>query len=218
MPVLAVPSVRQRQFSRRILPAATINYEGQGTATATGSVASTAVDMPDTPALGDLLVALLYFGGTPTNVTVPNGWKQVPLLPGGTLNQRVYWRVAGAEEPTSYTWAVTPSTTIEGTIVRISGANTHDPFVVGAFGSATGTAVTMPAITTDTPDSVLLCFVNWGGTRDISSDGGVMTELADGANSAMYVQELSAAGSTGTRGFTLSSSASWNAIAIGVRD
>jgi hypothetical protein len=219
MTTLALPSVRTRQFSRPLLTGATINYEGAGTATATGAVASAAVDMPDGVQLGDLLVALFWFGGTPTAIGKPNGWTALDLILTGTLNQKVYWRVAGAEEPASYTWTVAPSVIIEGVIVRISGANTHNPLILGTFGSATGTAVTMPAITMDTPDSVLLCHVSWGGTRDIASDGAVMTELADGTSSAMYVQELTGGpGTTGTRPFTLSSSASWNAIAIGVRD
>lgn len=214
MPVAATPTFRTRQYAKPLIPQVTINYEGAGTfysATAT----SAAIDMPDGVAAGDTLVVFLQHAAA--DVRPPNGWTDAGW-PNITTTQKCYRRLAGSEEPAAYTWRFSSSVFAEAVCVRISGAHPTAPFIYSAPSSGTGVTATALGITPPTVNSVLLAHVQWGGTRDTSSDGAVMTEVGDGANISAYVEELTSDAATGNRTFTISSSATWNARLISVRD
>ncbi|MGH7933805.1 MAG: hypothetical protein ACREQN_11665, partial [Candidatus Binataceae bacterium] len=59
---------------------------------------------------GDVCIAQISWDdGTQDAVTIPDGWSRIRLDQVSTyeLSQGLYWHVTSADEPTSYTWAIT---------------------------------------------------------------------------------------------------------------
>src|SRR5512135_373850 len=84
---------------------ATIFYVASTSANG-ASVSSLAINVPTGVAAYDVMVASISVsGGTGTTITPPAGWTLVSRVDSTTtLAQAVYYRVAGAGEPASYTW------------------------------------------------------------------------------------------------------------------
>src|SRR4030095_2296709 len=81
-------------------------------------------------ATGDVLVAVVDVVGAPA-VTAPAGWTQVRSDISGTgttsLLQAVYWHLAGAFEPATWTWALATAHGASGGILAYSGVDTASP-------------------------------------------------------------------------------------------
>ncbi len=80
----------------------TVANQTQGS---TASAATFTVSAP-TPSAGDLLVALQATANAPGAVTPPSGWALLDRtsFAGGGCDLEVYYKVAGASEPASYTF------------------------------------------------------------------------------------------------------------------
>lgn len=175
---------------------------------------------PTGTAEGDLLVALISL--TASTITHPTGWTEVRVDDGygSTDKVRIAYKVAGGSEPASYQWddggaSGTPKWV--GAIYRITG---HDPDVPIDVHSGqrltSGTAVTAPGVTTTVDDCLLLFHGYVGftsGDRTFTPPGG-MTEDYDRSVSTFIAatgaqEDLGAAGATGDRTATASSSANY---------
>jgi Calcineurin-like phosphoesterase len=156
---------------------------------------------------GNLLLAGLSVRGNPT-VTAPAGWALVRSDADGccTARQAVYWKLAGANEPASYTFTFSAPKSAAGGIVAYAGVNPITPIDAhSGRANAASTSVTAPSLTTSAPGAMLVFF---GGTRptatftpppgmqerwDRAAGGSfpTSTEAAD--------QLLTSAGASGTR-------------------
>lgn len=113
--------------------------------------AGLSLSVPAGVASGDVLVAWVTANGSgsPT-VTAPAGWSSFPFTTnnsGGTwYGAAVYWKVAGASEPPTYTWYFPSGFSTTGSMIKLTGLNSSGSFVDGCtMATGTGTAVATPA-------------------------------------------------------------------------
>ena len=151
---------------------------------ANGFSASLVLPQPAGVATGDVLVAVVDVIGAPA-VTPPAGWTLVrtDIAGSGTtsLLQAVYWHLAGAFEPATWTWTLATAHGASGGILAYSGVDTVNPIMASSGQTAaTGTAMIAPSITTTAPNSMLVGLFGITGQRSITPPTG-MTERIEQA-------------------------------------
>ena len=133
------------------------------------SAYSTTVSKPTGTAEGDLLVAyVLTFGwGNDPTINTPSGWTKIgprdaDKYYGGNVHSGIFWKVAGASEPESYTWTNNGSGSTYSNVLlhRVTGADTTSP--IDAIASVNtpnpATIYNFPSVDTTGPDRLLLLF------------------------------------------------------------
>jgi hypothetical protein len=112
------------------------------------------INEPASVTQGDLLLANIEVnGGTPANITAPAGWTQILRTDNDTdISIISYWKIAGASEPSTYTWTVDTQTRAEGGITQYSGIDPTNPIDVAAGNSGFGKVATTSSIMTSTPN------------------------------------------------------------------
>ena len=157
----------------------------------TTSTTGTTIAIPvPANALNDLLIAIITSdtydatGGFTTSAT-SQGWTLIHQTVNTSL-QSMYWKLSSGAEPASYTFTSTDSETYNGCIVSIEDINTTNPFgnpaVITTSNQAAAAKFTMPQITTNANNSLLL-FVFSGSSAGVPSllEGPVVSLLgADG--------------------------------------
>ncbi|MBX4192571.1 LamG domain-containing protein [Candidatus Parcubacteria bacterium] len=154
---------------------------GNSTTATSTSVSSNDITLakPSGTVEGDFLLAgIALDDGTPS-LTAPSGWTPIARTNNDVdASLASYYKVAGASEPSSYTWTITPSAKGAGGITRYEGVRSFSP--IGAFGSSTGSGsvASVPAITTTATNTqvVALYTVNAGGAGINFSTTSGMTE------------------------------------------
>src|SRR5216683_2221439 len=103
-----------------------------------------------TVAAGDFMIANISInGGSAATTTAPAGWTQILRTDNDTNVSLIsYSKIAGASEPTSYTWAVDHQTTMEGAITPYSGIDATNPIDTSAGNTGFGTSATTTSVTT----------------------------------------------------------------------
>src|SRR5262249_18353806 len=67
-------------------------------------------------------------GGSAINITAPTGWTLLARTDNDVdVSLITYWKVAGASEPSNYTWAINTQTRAVGGITPYSGINGSSP-------------------------------------------------------------------------------------------
>ena len=150
------------------------------------TVTNLTVAKPSGVAQGDFMLANIAINdGSMPSVTAPTGWTQILRTDYDTNISIVsFWKVAGASEPTNYTWQLSPQTRAEGGITRYSGVDTSNPIdaAAGNFGHG-NTATTSAITTTDSNEEVVALYAahvggnNHDGAYFSTSTG--MTEKYD---------------------------------------
>jgi hypothetical protein len=168
---------------------------------------------------GDLLLAVVgHEAGSRRNMVPPSGWTAVGNADRANAKEvriHAWYRLAGSNEPSSYTFALTggAGTDISGGILDLSGTSSTAP--INASGSqgngSAAVSVSAPSITTTVPNALLIfggacnndsAFTPPSGMTEqwdrasTGSTGRVGTDVATGA--------LPNAGATGTRTATAS--------------
>ena len=181
---------------------------------------------PASVAAGDVLVALIAVERNANNkLLAGGGWHRVARLTrGGDLNVAVWWKLAGAYEPASYTFAWTISGKAYGAIMRFSGVDPLNP--VNAFATATGasSAPSCPTVTTTVPNTLI---VRLGGFEDnaITADNAGMightTITMDSNGSAVSggaaYSTNATAGPTGAASFALTASKDFVTVTLALK-
>lgn len=88
------------------------------------SVNSITIDKPSGVVSGDLMIAQVTRSNTNTITGVPSGWTLLRVDGSGAEpHQYLYYKIAGASEPSSYTWTYSATSTdgIGGGIIKITG-------------------------------------------------------------------------------------------------
>ena len=170
---------------------------------------------PSGTASGDVLLAAVTVRGTPTISAA--GWTLVRLdSRSPTFTQAVFWHLAGASEPSSYTFTFNSSQTAVGTIVAYGGVDNVNP-IADKNGQVTSSSatITAPTVTTTVPNTQLVSFFGIVGKTTIGQSSG-MTERAEvfspkGTTSKLTAslddQPMAAAGASGNRTATAGVSA-----------
>jgi hypothetical protein len=114
-----------------------------------------------------MLAVLNGMGWSYPLYSVPAGWTLLDVAvsnAGGNGRVFVYYKLAGASEPTSYTWTINPDYYFfgSGSIVAYSGVDSSYPINQHAA-SATASGVTSSATPTITPNVPNTMIVSWWG-------------------------------------------------------
>ncbi len=100
-------------------------------------IASLVINKPTAPnatAAGDVMIASIGFRPNTLTVTPPAGWTLVLRIDNANATANslaVYRLVAGASEPSSYTWTFSAAGYLAGGIVNFSGVDTTNPIDIG---------------------------------------------------------------------------------------
>ncbi len=140
------------------------------------------LDKPSQTRAGDLMVAQITFekGSDIASLVGVSGWKLMARNNRGSdIGQVIYTRVAGASEPSSYTWQFRKSdgsyenVRAAGGIVVFSGVDTVSPVVSysGSQGDAGETGVLTAPSLTAAAGSRLLAFYGYKKQVDLSPSG-----------------------------------------------
>jgi putative Ig domain-containing protein len=128
-----------------------------GVATNQGSGTSLKVNKPQGTAQGDTLLAVIAARGAPT-VTAPAGWTLIreQADPGSVIRQVVFSHVAGASEPSSYTFTLASKKGWAAQILTYRGVSAVGPS--DGQSNASSTSITAPSLTAASGDSVEVGF------------------------------------------------------------
>lgn len=183
----------------------TISTVGSSSA---GNATATTLTVPAPPGVADghVLVAAVTVRGSPA-ITAPAGWTLIRSDQSGfTVKQSLYYKVAGASEPGSYTWTFASSQGAAGGIVAFSGVDTSSPVDASSGATGSGTAITAPSLTTTAADARLVGFFGMSNLATATPPTGMTERLDVSSTAGTYRasleaadEPLGAAGSTGSR-------------------
>jgi hypothetical protein len=215
-------------------PTATIFQRGSAT-TADGNGTSLILAKPTGVVAGDVMIAnIVLRGGTATQFPSLSGWTNVTTpvdFEGGGAHHRcaLLFKVAGASEPSSYTFTWTGNANNAGAIVAFANVNTSTPFDVtpGNYTTGTGTTISgVTSITTVSANAAVLMFAatfeNATLTSFSTTSPGALSELygnvsnSNGTVGAGWNLKA-VAGSTGTGSATNSVNHDWGAILLALK-
>lgn len=196
----------------------------RGASQAASSAASSTCAKPPGTVDGDILIAFhAVDNGVFTSMTAPTGgttWllldqrQRVNTSQSGT---KIWWKVAGASEPSTY--GIIKSSSGDGavSIIAVSDASTATPVIAQNGGTTATTTVSTPSTTppTGAGDFEVRCVALFvpGAARTWTPPAG-FTERTDVQASALWTstttatRTLSAGGATGTADFTASGTVS----------
>jgi hypothetical protein len=167
---------------------------------------------PASVTAGDLLVVALAKIGTAA-MTAPAGWALVrnPAdgialdTTTGTLRQAVYFKVATATEPSSYTWTFSAGQNAAAVLAVYRGVDTVTPFdVSGGQANPIARSIAAPSITTRVDGTRLIGVFGMATTANITAPPGMANRGQSTSGKVKVVTEvadvnLAAAGATGSR-------------------
>ena len=214
--------------------AQTIAQRGAATTASTKTVTTITIAKPTNVVAGDVMIANIENrGGDKSTMPSLSGWTTIYNSDfenaGAHHRIGVLYRVAGASEPSSYTFTI-DTKNVDGAfggIVAFSGVDNTNPIDVKASSVSTGnsSSISASAITTTySNDAVLLCYGSFENeTASVwKINGGSVSNLFDGAGdpngeSGIAWELLASAGSTGSGAATLSDNKNWGAFLFALK-
>jgi hypothetical protein len=152
------------QLSYTVVPA--INFRAAASATGGATSRSLTIGVPANRP-GDLLIAQVTIGNGGSSVgSIPAGWTLlnppgfVQNTNGVGLTQAIFYHVAGASEPSNYTFGWLHGAASAGTIAAYSGVNTSAPIAANSAGISrtSSTAITAPGLAALSSGMVVIGF------------------------------------------------------------
>ena len=199
---------------------ASIAYRSSTSKNLNDTASSIVVNKPAGVIEGDVLIASIAVRPETLTVTPPSGWTLVVRQNNSiaTVNAvLIYSKVAGASEPSTYTWSFSVgSTGSVGSISAFTGVDLTDP--INTYGSFADTiasySIVAPSITTTVDGAMILTTHVTSSSNDWTPPSG-MTEMTDASSLAIpngvgigietnYLLQTSA-GSTSSKTATFSS-------------
>lgn len=188
-----------------------------------GTASAVSVVLPAGATQGDVLVVDIITSGA-TVSAVPSGWTQITNVQTGlTARLFSYWHAIGASDPGPWSFTLSASGSYSHICACYSGVDTTTPLDVAAttVGSNTaGTSIVVPAVSPTHTNTMLHSGVGEGATnRTITNPTGMtsITEVTSGRRQEAAWQAIAATGSTGTRTWTFSGTAVYNAYMVPLR-
>lgn len=156
----------------------------RGSSTATDiSNTSITCNKPTGTQEGDFLVAFLNLRRTVTSITPPSGWTLLEsALTGSERAFGIYYKVATASEPSSYTFSANTTGGMTLGIVALQNVDTSNPIdIEGRTDTAAVNTVTCPSVTTTQDNDIVLCFCNssWNNVTWSAWSSSPINELWD---------------------------------------
>lgn len=143
------------------------------------------LNKPNGTVNGDVMVAHVAVNTASTAITAPSGWTLIRSnQTSGSLKMSTFYRVAGASEPTSYTWTFGASQPASGGISVFSGVNKTSPVLTssGKYNDSTAT-VSFSQVNTTVANTMVLAVVSVSGNTTVSAPSG-LTERYDKNNTS----------------------------------
>ena len=177
---------------------------------------------------GQLLVAGITVDGVSgLNVTPPSGWTQIRRTDNGTnISLFSYYRFAGNNEPSSYTWNISPGRRAAGGIMRFSGVSASNPIDVSSGNTGNGgnnDNLRALSVNTTVDDTTLVGFYASDDRTGIDDGDGMNSEF-EAANSNNSGPTIMGAwdtqdndGASGNKDADSDDSAQWAAHLIALR-
>lgn len=177
---------------------------------------------------GQLLIAgITVDSANGLNVTPPSGWTQIRRTDNGNnISLFSYYKVAGNNEPSSYTWNISSNRRAAGGIMRFSGVSASNPIDASSGNTGNGgnrDDLRASSITTTVDDTALVGFYASDDRTDIDDGDGMNDEfLAANSNNSgptiMGAQDTQGNdGPTGNKDADADDSAQWAAHLIALR-
>lgn len=195
-----------------------------GSVTATGTGTTLSVTHGLTINAGDVVLALIHWNLSGITVSDNNGgtpFTEAFQEQNGaeTSHYAIFSRVAGASEPSSYSFNQNGASAAWSVQFRVfSGVDNATPFDVAPSAAtrdfaASGTTAPAPSITINTAAALGVLFGLSDSTITFSAPtNGYATEVQTGERSnASYIRTWATTGATGTSSMTLSASNDWTA-------
>jgi hypothetical protein len=169
-----------------------------------GDTAAVSLGRPTGVAPGDVLIAAFLTRNVIT-VQAPAGWSLLTTI--GSM--RVYHRIAGESEPTTYTWTLASQQRWAGGIAAYRGTRTNPIDAVAAETSSGSPSLLAPSVTTSVDQTMLIALFGSHNRGTIAAPDG-MTERWDlqdsgqggpthGVRSEAADEPFGSAGATGGR-------------------
>lgn len=174
-----------------------------------------------------LIAGITVDGGSGTTVTPPSGWNLIRRTDNTTnLSVLSYYKFAGNNEPSSYTWTFAPSRRAAGGIMRYTGVNTSTP--IDASSGNTGNGGTQSnlranGVTTSVDDTALVGFFASDANTSMDAEDGMdeQFDIENGNNAGPTIMGAEdtdgSAGATGNKDADADDSAQWAAQLIALR-
>ncbi len=204
-------------FTTPATPPSPPSFRSQST-----TVNGTSVARPSGAQAGDLLLASLEIDADPATVTGPAGWSLLMDTPAalGTAkayHAQVWYKVATASEPTSYSWTVAGAPYVDVAVLDYSGASTASPIDAssGRYVGITATPTTDSVNTAAANDLVVAIFVDYDFGSWTAGPGMTQRYNVDSTSAQDAVQ--AAAGATGGRTATNTVSGPTTAQIVAIR-
>jgi len=165
------------------------------------------IPRPATVAEGNVMLASVDVRGNPIITPPAPGWALSNAISSSVMTQAIYYKIAGASEPSSYTWIFSTAQSASGGIVAYSGVDQVNPVdVVSGKANASSTSITAPSLTTTVADSRLIGVYGTATSANINQPSGTTArgEISVSAGKNKVTIEISDAsqavvGATGDR-------------------
>ena len=137
------------------------------------TASSIVINVPASTVQGDLLMLHVATESSAT-VTTPSGFTSLLTAIGSNNPGYLYYRVAGASEPSNYTVSLSANVPAAATMHRITGADGVNPINISgganSGASATSTPTLAGGVTPTLTNTLAMQFIAWGNnTRTLSS-------------------------------------------------
>jgi hypothetical protein len=209
---------------------ATTYFRSSATAQTGSGASSITVNVPAGVVAGDVMIAAIDAEGS-GSFTAPTGWSSTGLFSGATFFgfAGIYFHVAGASEPASYTWGLGTTRKASAKILSYVGVENSSPIEVTSTtaGASSGTSDSASSITTTVNNTMVIMDFgadNAFGSFTITPPSGTSERakvFTSGSGSMLGGQAQdftqATAGATGTKTFKTSVSIPWGAITIALR-
>lgn len=190
--------------------------------TNTGSSSSASIDKPSGVSADDMLVVGLTFEkGSDEDLTPPTGWTLIRRTDNSSNSGlATYYKIAGASEPSSYSFDLDNGSKWCIGIVRLSDVDDVSPIDVSSGNTGSGTSTVASSVTTTGNSELILLYYTNKKDANYSTPSGA-TEVYDDPNSSggqpsnmLAYTTQAVAGATGDYTSTATESESWAAQQI----
>lgn len=195
-----------------VAPSLTVSLpEFVASATAAGSAGgfSFSINKPTGTTEGDFMIALVFkYNGT---TGTPSGWTEIAKTTTGTIRYGLYLKVAGASEPSSYTFPLLDTGFYAASILTYRGGLGEVTDIGAPTQNSSSSSISAASMSTASKGVLMAAFAGFfSGNPSVSSGPSGMTQRSarnvTDARTAIYELSPSPAGSTGSK------SLSWTGV------
>jgi hypothetical protein len=213
-----------------VVVAPPVTFESFTEVKVVNSSASVSLAVPSGTATGDLLIAAFAIDGGP-EPSAGSGWNVLAINNNSSRAQlAVWWKIASASEPSSYTFSFSFADQMYGWMMRFTGNDSTNPinaFATLGAGTTASTAPISPEVTTSVDKCMVLRLGAFDDDDITSNDAGIanhttitMDSNTTGTNGvssggAAYSYQ-STAGATGTANFTITDNEEYATVTIAI--